>query len=248
MLLKNLTDAEIFGTRITARSFDIRTLAPGFIVITTLLDDSGVPLPPELRDFPVVIPQQTHSTNVALLNSTLYTLNSTFENTDALISGLRGVAIGVRTADCLPVMIADPTSGLTAAVHAGWRGTVSGILHKTLQEMIRLGADPDSVKLYFGPCICEDCFEIGADVADAFRQAGLGAAVSGSTASLVEANRQQIADLVPAADITLSGLCTLHTRSGINSTLYTPHSTFPYPSWRRDGATASRLLTLILHL
>ena len=82
---------------------------------------------------------------------------------DALISSKATVAVAVRTADCVPLLLADPDAGLVAAVHAGWRGLAAGVVEKTLAVLARLGAR--RLHAAIGPSIRACCFAVGADVA-----------------------------------------------------------------------------------
>lgn len=89
---------------------------------------------------------------------------------DALVSSLSDTLIAVQTADCLPILIADRRSGATAVVHAGWRGTLAGIVSKTVTAMrTRLGARPEDLLVAIGPAIGPCCFEVGAEVLAQFR-------------------------------------------------------------------------------
>ncbi len=89
---------------------------------------------------------------------------------DALVTALPGVRIGVRTADCVPLLIVDPDTRAVAAVHAGWRGTVSKVARKSVETMKReFGSDPARLHAAIGPCIAECCFEVGREVASEFR-------------------------------------------------------------------------------
>jgi hypothetical protein len=85
------------------------------------------------------------------------------EKADALVATEPGTAVGVRIADCVPILLADPASGRVAAVHAGWRGVVAGIVGKTIalarERSIAFGLAA------IGPCIGACCFEVGLDVA-----------------------------------------------------------------------------------
>ncbi len=83
---------------------------------------------------------------------------------DALVAGGED-AVGVVTADCLPIFLADQESGRVAAVHAGWRGVESGILHAAIDRLVALGADPRRLLAAIGPHIRVCCFEVGEDVA-----------------------------------------------------------------------------------
>jgi polyphenol oxidase len=88
---------------------------------------------------------------------------------DALMSSSPGQRIGVRTADCVPLLFADPDHRAVAAVHAGWRGTVAEIAVKTVRRMQEAyGSDPRRIYAAIGPAIGKCCFEVGADVAAQF--------------------------------------------------------------------------------
>ncbi len=93
---------------------------------------------------------------------------------DALATRLPGVAIGVVTADCGPVLFEDREAGVVAAAHAGWRGAVAGVLEATVDAMVGLGADPERIVAAVGPCIGQASYEVAADLRDAVlaREAG----------------------------------------------------------------------------
>ncbi len=80
---------------------------------------------------------------------------------DAVVTKTPGLAIGVLTADCAPVLFAAPGSGVVAAAHAGWRGASGGILEATLGAMERLGADRADIRAAIGPCINQAAYEVG---------------------------------------------------------------------------------------
>lgn len=90
---------------------------------------------------------------------------------DAIVSDDAGRAVAVRVADCTPVLIATADGRMVAAVHAGWRGVVSGVACRTVEAMMRLGASPEELVAAIGPCISEPEFEIGPEVVEAFRAA-----------------------------------------------------------------------------
>jgi YfiH family protein len=88
---------------------------------------------------------------------------------DALISNLPEVLIGVKTADCVPVLLGDPVKKAFAAVHAGWRGTVQSIVVKAIEKMkVEYGTDPAELICAIGPAAGCKNYEIGQDVIDAF--------------------------------------------------------------------------------
>ena len=84
---------------------------------------------------------------------------------DALVTARAGVALGIITADCTPVLLADPAAGVIGAVHAGWRGAVAGVLEATVAAMRALGAG--DITAAIGPCIRQPSYEVGADLRDA---------------------------------------------------------------------------------
>jgi hypothetical protein len=101
------------------------------------------------------------------------TTRQELEGVDALITNVPGVAISVRTADCIPVLLYDPVNRAVAAVHDGWRGTVQRLSQKVVSEMQRrYGTRPGDLKAVIGPGIGPESFQVGQEVVDAFAQAG----------------------------------------------------------------------------
>jgi YfiH family protein len=98
---------------------------------------------------------------------------------DALITDDPGIALGVFVADCIPALIVDPRTGALAAVHAGWRGSVAGVLPAVVRALVdELGARPQDLRVALGPAIGSCCFEVGAEVV-AEVEAALGGTASG---------------------------------------------------------------------
>ena len=92
------------------------------------------------------------------------------ERCDALVTNLKGLLLGVKTADCVPVIIGDPRSRACAAVHAGWRGTLAEIIKQALARMREeFGTDAGDVRAALGPAALGCCYEVGADVIEPFR-------------------------------------------------------------------------------
>jgi YfiH family protein len=125
---------------------------------------------------------------------------------DALISREPGLILSIRTADCLPILIADPVGRAVAAVHAGWRGTVSQIATRTVEKMAaEFGSEAQNLQVAIGPGILKCCFEVGPEVAAQFG----GPTEGKSKVDLVEANTRQLIDTgIPALHIEAIGLCT----------------------------------------
>jgi YfiH family protein len=88
---------------------------------------------------------------------------------DAAVSRTKGVAIGVLTADCAPVLFWDPEAAVVGAAHAGWRGALEGVLEATLEAMSGLGARTSAVRAAVGPTISQRAYEVGPEFFDRFR-------------------------------------------------------------------------------
>jgi YfiH family protein len=84
-----------------------------------------------------------------------------------MITAVPGVALGVITADCAPVLFHDPGAGIVGAAHAGWRGAAAGILEAVVHAMAAKGADPARIVAIVGPCIAQASYEVGPDLRDA---------------------------------------------------------------------------------
>ena len=82
---------------------------------------------------------------------------------DAVVTALPGVLCSVLTADCAPVLLADPATRIVAAVHAGWKGALGGVIHSAVAAMEALGAAPDRILAVVGPCIAQASYEVGED-------------------------------------------------------------------------------------
>jgi hypothetical protein len=147
---------------------------------------------------------------------------------DAIVTRTRGVTVSVRTADCFPILLADPETQSVAAIHAGWRGTAAGVVQSSLARMrSEFGTDPSNVCAAIGPGIGACCYEVGIEVA---RQFGKD---SGGKLDLAVENRSQlIAAGVRSERIEVVGGCT-----------------FCHPakffSWRRDHDPAGRMISFI---
>ncbi len=97
---------------------------------------------------------------------------------DALMTGVPGLLLVIRTADCLPVLVVDEAHGAVAAVHCGWRGTERRILEKTVRAMGEAyGSEPAGLRAALGPCIGAACYEVGDEVREGFLRAGFPPAV-----------------------------------------------------------------------
>ena len=109
---------------------------------------------------------QVHSPDVAVATEPWTT--ETRPKVDAIVTRTPGVAIGVTTADCGPILFVDPQARVIGAAHAGWRGAFTGVLESTLAAMARLGASPDRVVAAIGPLIRQRSYEVGEEFVGRF--------------------------------------------------------------------------------
>lgn len=101
------------------------------------------------------------------------------EEADAVVTNKPGLLLVVSVADCLPVLFHDPETGAVGAAHCGWRGSVGGIAAATLTRMTELyGSNPQDVRVAFGPSISGQNYQVGAEVVEAFIQAGFPAKIT----------------------------------------------------------------------
>jgi YfiH family protein len=82
---------------------------------------------------------------------------------DALVTNKTGIALGILTADCVPVLFADDVAGVIGAAHAGWRGAVGGVIENTVAAMEKLGARRANIHAALGPCIWQRSYEVGSE-------------------------------------------------------------------------------------
>lgn len=119
-------------------------------------------------DFQLATAWQIHGDAVKIVKTGGDAANSD-EKFDSLISNLDHILVGVKTADCVPVLIGDPKNNAYAAVHAGWRGTVQSIVRKSVEVMQTVyGTDPQDLVCAIGPAAGCENYEIGSEVINAF--------------------------------------------------------------------------------
>lgn len=105
---------------------------------------------------------QIHSPQVVVVD-TPWTAQ-TRPHADAIVTRMRALAIGVSTADCGPILLADPTAHVIGAAHAGWRGALGGVIEAAVGAMERLGARRSEIRAVLGPMIRQQNYEVGADL------------------------------------------------------------------------------------
>lgn len=143
---------------------------------------------------------------------------------DALLENTPGSAVAVRTADCIPILLADERRRAVAVVHAGWRGTVAGIARRAVEALgASFGSEPADLHAAIGPGIGKCCYEVGPDVAVQFGESGR------ARIDLAAANRSQLLEAgVTPRRIYASNLCTMCLGD-------------EFHSYRRDRDAAGRL-------
>ena len=152
---------------------------------------------------------------------------------DAIISSEPGVAVGIRTADCVPILLVDVNHHVVAAVHAGWRGTAANIVGGTVAEMRSRGVRPENLRGAIGPSIGSCCYEVGPEVTQALSrwQPELVEAKVPTKVNLPAVNAIQLRE-AGVSDIWISGECTY----------CNPERFF---SFRREREQAGRMLSFV---
>jgi YfiH family protein len=117
-------------------------------------------------------PHQVHcTTGYAIDKYNLTTIKPFSLQGDYLITNLPGVGLGILTADCLPVLLYDPEHKAIAAIHAGWRGSVAGIVLSALDHMAKVfSTKPNNVRAFFGPAAGKCCYKVGTDLIQAIKK------------------------------------------------------------------------------
>ena len=112
--------------------------------------------------FRLLTAYQTHSPDVVIVETPWTAENR--PRADAIVTRMHALAIGVTTADCGPVLLAEPRARVIGAAHAGWRGALTGIVDSTVEAMERLGAARDQIRAAIGPMIRQSSYEVGPDL------------------------------------------------------------------------------------
>ena len=131
-----------------------------------------------ITDSQLILPYQTHSDKVAVIDSHFLQLSNeeqhkALQGIDAVVTELPHICIGVSTADCIPVLLHDRKRNVIAAIHAGWRGTVAGIVKKSIEVMRSCyNSHAHDIRAIIAPGISIDAFEVGDEVYEEFCKAG----------------------------------------------------------------------------
>ncbi|MEU2558018.1 peptidoglycan editing factor PgeF [Streptomyces longispororuber] len=145
---------------------------------------------------------------------------------DAVVTAERGLALAVLTADCTPVLLADPVAGVAAAAHAGRPGMVAGVVPAAVEAMVELGARPERIVARTGPAVCGRCYEVPADM-------------RADVAAVEPAAHAETSWGTPAVDVT-AGVHAQLERLGVRDREQSPVCTLEsgdHFSYRRDRVT-----------
>jgi polyphenol oxidase len=181
--------------------------------------------------------KQVHGARVALVVEGTLPERVAETEADVVVTAVPGTVVGVYTADCVPILLADD-EGRAAAAHAGWRGTVAGVANAAVEALVSIGARRERLRAALGPSICAHCFEVGDEVAAAFDALAPSSVIRHAGGKkphvdLWEANRLVlVAAGVPAASIDATPPCTM----------CEPERFF---SFRRDGAGIGQHLSFV---
>ncbi|MGW0932895.1 peptidoglycan editing factor PgeF [Streptomyces sp. NPDC002644] len=173
----------------------------------------------------VVWMNQVHGADVAEVDGP-WGDEAEIPSVDALVTARRGLALAVLTADCVPVLLADPVAGVAAAAHAGRPGMVAGVVPAAVAAMVRLGADPARITALTGPSVCGRCYE----VPDEMRA---------EVAAVEPASHAETSWGTPAVDVA-AGVHAQLERLGVGDARRSPACTMEshdHFSYRRDRAT-----------
>jgi YfiH family protein len=120
----------------------------------------------------IFVARQVHGASVLQVSAGDVLADVAQIEADGLFSDAPGIALGAYVADCIPVLMADERTGAFAAVHAGWRGTLAGVVPAAVRRMVdELGVQPGDLRVALGPAIGVCCFEVGEEVVEAVARA-----------------------------------------------------------------------------
>ncbi|MBM7170700.1 peptidoglycan editing factor PgeF [Streptomyces sp. G44] len=173
----------------------------------------------------VVWMNQVHGRDVAVVDGP-WAPDTEIPAVDAVVTARRGLALAVLTADCTPVLLADPVAGVAAAAHAGRPGMVAGVVPAAVEAMVELGADPGRIVARTGPAVCGRCYEVPE-------------AMRAEVAAVEPAAYAETSWGTPAVDVT-AGVHAQLERLGVRDREHSPVCTLEsadHFSYRRDRTT-----------
>lgn len=172
----------------------------------------------------VVWMNQVHGNDVAVVDEPWG--DRPVPEVDAIVTARRGLALAVLTADCTPVLLADPVAGIAAAAHAGRPGMVAGVVPAAVRAMAELGADPARIVARTGPAVCGRCYEVPETM-------------RAEVAAVEPAAHAETSWGTPAVDVS-AGVHAQLARAGVRDRVQSPVCTLEsvdHFSYRRDRTT-----------
>ncbi len=184
--------------------------------------------------------KQIHSNNILVVGKDdLFVPGSDQIRCDGIVSNRPGLMIGIKTADCVPILLYAPNSKAIGALHSGWRGTINDIASQGVEKMaINFGVAPSEIQAAIGPGIGPCCYEVENSLAQDFRNVFGGNSVGKTTDGKVSL------DLGTCIEMQLLE-AGLEPQNIINVSTCTACSDRSFYSWRRDGGRTGRLLNFI---
>ncbi len=132
---------------------------------------------------------------------------------DGIYTHISGIFLGVKFADCIPIIFMDTKNRIIMSIHAGWRGSCLAISEQAVKKLILLGSKPNDIIVSIGPHICSSCYEVKEDVANKFNQKFIKQKSNKLFLDLESVNIEQIMNLhVPLNNIESTGICTYENR------------------------------------
>jgi len=188
-----------------------------------------------------VIANQTHSDNITIIDKTKSygweSLEDAVEDCDALITDQKDVVLSILTADCVPILLLDTHKEVIAAVHAGWKGTSTNIVAKTVAKMVEhFGCSPSHIMAGIAPSIGGCCYEVGKEVAEHFFDTPSGYTQKGQKymLDLPYINKHQLLSAgVLESNIEMSDVCTAC-------------EVQRFFSYRKEGGCSGRFMSMIV--
>ena len=162
------------------------------------------------KNYSLIIPKQVHSKRIIILSNKKSYRKPKMEECDGVLTNIPGMILTVGVADCLPVFLVDPVLKITGLIHAGWKGTLMGIIKEGVESAKRyFGSDPRDLEFVFGPGIGQCCYEVSESLAILFSRDCLIFNKVKIRLDLAKANlKQLLRSGVKREKIFLSNLCT----------------------------------------
>lgn len=187
----------------------------------------------------LAVSHQIHSAKVAKIENA--NLGDKFK-VDGMITKTPSVALGVLTADCQPILFADPDSGVVGVAHAGWKGTLEGIIENTVHAMVAMGASYNNIRATIGPAISQINYEVGHE----FREEFLNADEDSRPYFKEDSAHHLYFDLTGYGSMRLSRVGIQHIEKIESCTYANSEEYFSYRRSKHQGETATGLMISVI--